>query len=260
MNMRKSLKRFFLSLALLSGTITLLWATTLPPKPSGYVVDESQKLSPSETQDLEEVLDAFARAKGHRVYVWLLGKKPEANLHELAQQALESWGTPSGDKGEFGSAVLAIDLSQKITALKANSPLNEALPESEIQKLQSRLESELRQNPSASGIRADAVAVLNAIIGPQTPIKPPNNIANLKFLFIFLGVIAGSVILIILLGGELTITSGGKKVYYRKFSGKYADVTTSFISTLLAGIGLGGLGGFRGGGGKFGGGGASGSW
>lgn len=249
-----------ISLALLSGSIAPVWATILPPKPSGYVVDDSQQLSPAERQDLEEVLDAFARAKGHRVYVWLLGKGPQPDLPLLTQQALDTWGTPSGEEDKFGSAVLVMNLPQKSVALKANARLSEALPETEIQELQSQLQTELRENPSAKGIRADAVSVLNAIIGPQVPVKAQNNIANLKFLFIFLGVIAGAIVLIILLGGEMTITSGGKKVYYRKFSGKYADVTTSFIATLLAGIGLGGLGGFRGGGGKFGGGGASGSW
>lgn len=95
---------------------------------------------------------------------------------------------------------------------------------------------------------------------PQTPAAGEMTPKDFKPLLIVLGGLAGFVLLVILLGGEMTISSRGRVVYHRKFSGKYADLTLNLLQVFLAGIGLGGKTGYRGGGGKFGGGGASGSW
>lgn len=112
--------------------------------------------------------------------------------------------------------------------------------------------------PPPQGYVLDDSGVLSP--QPQAPAPGETSPKDLKPLLILLGGLAGFVLLVVLLGGEMTLSSRGRVVYHRKFSGKYADLTLNFLQVLLAGIGLGGKSGYRGGGGKFGGGGASGSW
>jgi len=113
-----------------------------------------------------------------------------------------------------------------------------------------------------SPLTAQPTPSSTASSAPQTqaPASGEMSPKDFKLLLIVLGGLGGFVLLVVLLGGEMTISSRGRVVYHRKFSGKYADLTLSLLQVLLAGIGLGGKTGYRGGGGKFGGGGASGSW
>lgn len=233
-----------------------------PEPPATYVLDSTARMDPETRQDLEEILDAFTRAKGHRVYVWILNQVPERGLSSLTKEALAAWHKPAEAGEKYGTAMLALLPPQGRADLQISEELEEALPLEERQQLVASIEQRLQNDGNAPAIRAGALEVLNGILGPQpkTPTQRGMAPEDLKLLLIVLGVLVGLVFLIILLGGEITISSRDRVVYRRKFSGKYADITLSILQVLLVGIGLGSKAGYRAGGGKFGGGGASGSW
>ncbi|MFO1463624.1 MAG: TPM domain-containing protein [bacterium] len=238
------------------------WAWSIPDRPAGYVNDYVGLLSAGQKKDLEEILDAFARAKGHQVFVAVVPDSQGQTLEELGIQIAGRW--KPGQAGQDDGVIFLVVPSERKARIEVGYGLEGILPDALAKRvLEEQVIPSFAAGKAAEGIRQGSIAILNILVGPQNPPAPNKGPtpSELKGLLIVLGVLGGFLLLVVLLGGEMTIQSGGKTVYHRKFSGRYADLTLNILQVVVAGLTLGrGGGGIRGGGGKFGGGGASGTW
>jgi uncharacterized protein len=223
-------------------------APPVPPSPTEWVTDGAGFLSEAVRRHLDARLDAYSRASGHQVIVWIAPDSGGLPIEEFAVRAFAAWKV--GRKGLDDGVAVFIFAEQRKIRIEVGYGLEGTLPDA----LASRIIREVMIPRIQAGDREGAVeaglgAIVTTIGGPSPraeeerpaapapgarPLGPGQlillGLAGLAFLVLF---ITNPSLALFLL---LNILSGGR------------------------GGGGGGGGGFSGGGGRSGGGGASGSW
>jgi uncharacterized protein len=231
------------ALAILAGFAV---ASPTPAPPTRWVEDHAGLLSESARTALDARLDAYERATGHQVVVWIGTTLEGASLDEWAVRTFAAWklGRESFDDG----IALFVLASDRTIAIEVGYGLEDRVPDATASRVIREVMAPRLQAGDADGaVTAGADALLAAIEGQAWTDDGAVIAAEEEptlLTYIFLG-IAGLAFLI--------------------FAIKHPRKALALIwlfgrGTSRFGGGGGGSGGFRGGGGRSGGGGARGGW
>lgn len=219
-------------------------AAPVPPSPTRWVEDQVGLLSPATRTALDARLEAYQRATGHQVVVWIGTSLDGAPLDDWAVRTFAAWkvGTKELDDG-IAIFILADD---RAIDIEVGYGLEDKVPDAIASRIiREVMAPRLRAGDRDGAVTAGADAVLTAIEGQPwigAPATEPVKSATSLLTWILGGLgLVGFVILAI----------------------THPRMAMLLLWTVMARGrrgGMGGGGGFGGGGGMSGGGGARGGW
>ena len=233
-------------IVLVSAALLYAVETPIPPSPTEWVTDTANFLSPEAVHSLDARLDAYERATGHQLIVYIAPTTGDAPIEDWAVRAFAKWKV--GRKGlDDGLAVFIMTQDRKMR-IEVGYGLEAVVPDA----IASRVINEVMAPRIQAGHPDEAVTAaidsLTGAIGGQAGVPPPTRPrAPSKPLTLFQWIFYGIVAILIL---AFAVTHPALAFYF----------LASIMSGGSGGGGGGGGGGFGGGGGRSGGGGASGSW
>ncbi len=239
------MRRFIVSLFI----VLLIGSTAAAldiPKPTGYVNDLADIISPEVELKLEQFLKDFDKSDSTQISVLTIPTLDGESLEEYSLRVLESWGL--GQKGKDNGALLLVAKKEKKIRIEVGYGLEGRLTDLLAGRIiDNEISPRFKQGDFDGGIVSGVVGIAQAVRGEyagtgKTRQKKKSN----PFGFIF--------ILFFLL--PLFSRLGGRRGSRHHRSGIFLG--GPFIGGGGFGGGGGGFGGFGGGGG--GGGGASGGW
>jgi len=229
-----------LALAALSVVVA---AASIPPAPTRWVEDRVGFLSPAARAALDVRLEAYERATGHQVVVWI-GKTIEgAPLDDWAVRTFAAWKV--GRKGlDDGIAVFVLADDRKID-IEVGYGLEDKVPDAIASRIiREVMAPRLRAGDRDGAVTAGVDALLASIEGKPWAGAPATTPPAAR----------GRSLVTWILGGIGLIA-------FLIFAVTHPRMAMFMLWTIMAGgRGGGGGGGFGGGGGRSGGGGARGGW
>jgi uncharacterized protein len=240
------MRRLRVLLALLLLGCGLLVAQVLPPTPQRWVTDGPGLLSPGVRAQLDGRLEAYQKATGHQVLVWIGTTTGPQPLEDWSVKTFASWKV--GRAGlDDGLAIFVLAADHKVR-LEVGYGLEGAVPDAVASRIiQEAILPRLKAGDADGALTAGVGLVLKAAGGETGTAQAADLPAHQPLsplAWILIGV-AGLGLLV------LAITNPGLAVWLLFY----------LLSGGRGGRGSGeGGGGFSGGGGRSGGGGASGSW
>jgi len=239
------MRRFIISLFI----VLLIGSTAAAldiPKPTGYVNDRADIISPEVELKLEQFLKDFDKSDSTQISVLTIPSLEGASLEEYSLQVLESWGL--GQKDKDNGALLLVAKKERKIRIEVGYGLEGRLTDLLAGRIiDNEISPRFKQGDFDGGIVSGVVGIAQAVRGEYTgtgKTKQKKKSSPLGFIFILFFLLP--------LFGRI----GGHR------SGRYRRggifLGGPFIGGGGFGGGGGGFGGFGGGGG--GGGGASGGW
>jgi uncharacterized protein len=223
--------------------------TPIPAPPQRWVNDDAGLLSPATRATLDSRLEAYERATGHQVVVWIENTIGQTPLDEFATRVFQAWKI--GGKGQDDGALVIVLKDDRKIAIEVGYGLEDRVPDAVASRIiREQMAPRLAAGDADGALTEGIDALLTAIEGkpfdstaPPSAEPAPRRSPGLFQVLFYVVIGVGFLILLIThpnlaLALLFTIGRGG-------FGG--------------AG-GFGGGGGFSGGGGRSGGGGARGSW
>jgi len=231
-----------LVLAMLSALVA---AAPIPAAPSRWVEDRARFLSPSARGELDARLEAYERATGHQVVVWIGKTLGGAPLDDWAVRTFGAWKV--GRKGLDDGVAIFILADDRAIDIEVGYGLEDKVPDAIASRvIREVMAPRLRAGDRDGAVEAGVDAVLAAIEGKPwagAPVTAPRAPAPSLLTWI--------------LGGLALIA-------FLIFAITHPRLAMFMLWTIMAGGrgGHGGFGGggFGGGGGRSGGGGARGGW
>jgi len=242
----------------LGATASAADQVPIPPVPTQWVTDNVGFLSHQTAVALDQKLEAYERASGHQVIVWIGDTTGGASLEGWTIRALEKWRI--GRKGLDDGVILFIFAKDRKIRIEVGYGLESTLTDARASEIiRNQLTPRLRAGDKDGAVTAGVDAVIAALSAgganenAPTPAANPNGPA----------IVAGVLILFGLVITLLTIATAMRRAVMYNIPGRrYGGVP--WIATLggFGGSDFGGRGGggFLAGGGMGGGGGASGGW
>ncbi len=280
------IKAFGLLLFCLIVSISFNVRAEIPvPQLTGHVIDQTQTLSVSEQNELEQKLRAFESKKGSQVAVLIVPTTQPEAIEQYSIRVAELWKL--GRKRVDDGVILLIAKNDRTLRIEVGYGLEGALSDITSKRIISEtITPYFKQGDFSGGINAGVDQIIRVIEGEPLP-APTNRNANsskgleqiLPIILVAAVVVGG--ILRSLLGKFLgsVVTGGVVAAIAWMFAGVFfialiAGVLALLFTLMGGGRSLGGFGGggfggggggfggggFGGGGGGFGGGGASGRW
>jgi uncharacterized protein len=265
----------FLWALLGAATATALAADfTVPPTPHHYVTDEAGALDDATKTALESELQAFEKATGHQVIVYIGDTTGAVPLETYTAETAHTWHV--GRKGKDDGAILFLFMSDHKVRIEVGYGLEGSLSDAAAsQIIQDEIVPRMKDDDPNGAVTAGTVKMLAAIDPSFTPTAtaPPavphgdGDKAGKIFLVVFLIVFCIPWIVMI-----VSIVRAAKRGELITKKGSQPGTRTSFWSSLGSGFTSGSGSSsdddssssddddFSSGGGDFGGGGASGSW
>ncbi|MGA9750282.1 MAG: TPM domain-containing protein [Acidobacteriota bacterium] len=253
------LKRlFFLLSALLAFTVwTGAVGTPIPPAPTQWVTDAGAVLSPGTLDALNGRLEAFERATGDQVIVYIGTTTGGVPIDDWAVKAFAAWRI--GQKGKDNGVALFVFPQDKSLHIEVGYGLEGQLPDATAWLIiHDAMLPKLKAGDYDGAVTAGVQGILGTLGGAQW--KEPITAAAVSQSARAArgsGQPAGLTIWQMILGGLLLIG-------FLFLLVTHPTLAIFLLFQILSGAGGGGFGGggggFSGGGGRSGGGGASGSW
>jgi uncharacterized protein len=246
----------------------------LPPKPDGYFVDTTGRISGTDWKEINEKLAQFERDTSNQIVVAMYASLPDgAEIAQYSTQIYNSWGVgqagPSqgASRGDNG-AVLFIFVNDHRMFIATGRGLEGSLPDITCKAIiENEIKPHFQEGDFAAGINAGIDAMIAATKGEykgtgQTVAEQKEQLAAERQQEIMTAIVIAVFILIFvargffpaLAGSSYAYTSSG---YGRGYGGGFGG---GFGGGGFSGGGGGGFSGFSGGGGSSAGGGAGGSW
>ncbi len=230
-------------------------AADLPPAPTRWVTDTANLLSSAARDRLDAHLEAYEKATGHQVVVWIgttLGPTP---IEDFAVRAFKAWQL--GRKGKDDGLLIAVFAADHKIDIEVGYGLEGSVPDVVAHRIiDGVMVPKLRANDADGALASGVDAVLAAIEGHPwnaiaEPVAPGRHAPQpmSPFELVLLGILALG-----LIGFAVTHPSLALSMLYVLTSGRGGGGFGG------GDFGGGGGGGFGGGGGSSGGGGARGSW
>ena len=223
---------------LLSAGLIAQAAPPLPPSPTEWVTDTAGFLSEPTRQALNTRLEAYERASGHQVLVWIGKTTGETPLEDWTVRAFQAWRV--GRKGLDDGLVLFLFADDRRARIEVGYGLEGQMPDAIASRIiregiVPRIQAGDRDGAATAGVD-QLLATLGGNgttpEGASSPSKP-------------LGWV--QIVIMVVLGIGLILLA----IRYPRLA--------LYLLAIFA-CGGGGSGGFGGGGGRSGGGGASGKW
>jgi uncharacterized protein len=241
----------FACLALATAAPILAQQAT-PPAPDRWVTDAAGFLKPETRRALDEKLEAYERATGHQVVVWIGDTTGGAPLEEWSARTFEAWRL--GRKGIDDGLALFIFASDRTIAIEVGYGLEDRVPDAIASRIiRDDLTPRLRAGERDTAVTGAVDALLSHIEGRpfedgKKDTSPPGGAPELHISvpeMVLLGLVLIGFIILFIKNPSLALWLLFAIISKRNGRG---------------GAGGGSGGGFRGGGGRSGGGGARGSW
>lgn len=258
---------------------------TIPPTPDHYVTDNAGALSESTHAQLENELQAYERATGHQIVVWIDQSTGDVPLETYTGESASHWKI--GRKGHDDGAVLFVFMRDHRIRIEVGYGLESKLTDADANRI---ITDDVRPKMKAGdpdGAVSSGVADMLVTVDPsyklsqlQTPAPEgplsdiPSRIATIVFFLFFAGIflwiafVLVSQVLAVVRYGYLVVREGPKAAQKdMKKSAFFGGIASGWASSSSSSGGDGGSsfddgggGDFSAGGGDFGGGGASGGW
>jgi len=237
------------ALLLCAGLFLAAQDIKIPPAPARWATDEAGFLSPDTVALLDARLEAYEKATGHQVLVYVGRTTGGVAIEEWAVKAFEAWKV--GRKGLDDGLVLFIMAGDRKVKIEVGYGLEERVPDASAFRIINEILVPGFRSGQQDAAVPEAVAGLLSLVSGREEASPPREGAprgararsTLSSVFMVVAVIFFLILLV-------THPSLALCLLFSFFSGGRGG----------GGGGWGGGGGFSGGGGRSGGGGASGSW
>lgn len=231
----------------------------VPAAPTRWVTDETGFLSPAARERLDRRLEAYERATGHQVVVWIGRTTGGQPLEEWAARTFEAWKI--GRKGADDGVALFVLADDRQVRIEVGYGLEGQLTDARASRIiRDELVPRLQRQDRDGAVTAAVDGIL-AVLGGETgapaarPAAEPRDVPWGRVVIIAI---------IVLLGLGLLARNPSLAAYLLwtlAASSRHGGRGSSFGGGGFSGGGGGfGGGGFSGGGGRSGGGGASGRW
>jgi uncharacterized protein len=260
---------------------------TLPPAPTTYVTDTQNVLSSQTVASLDGELQAYERATGHQVIVYIGSTTGAEPLEEWTNDAAERWGV--GRKGHDDGAVLFMFMQDHKIRIEVGYGLEPYLTDAQsFWIIENVITPEMRSGDVDGAVQDGVDRILTAITPSYASklghaVAPPEasaqgeggGLSGAALPFVVFLCFFWIVLVFLFIAGVRYVTTlftkgpaAAAKAWHDTWisSGTnhgsmwYAGMPFLFGGLGGGGFGGGGFGGFSGGGGGFGGGGASGGW
>jgi uncharacterized protein len=253
---------------------------TIPPTPDHFVTDNAGALSESTRSQLENELQAYERATGHQIIVYIGQTTGGVPLETWTGEAADHWKV--GRKGRDDGAVLFLFMRDHRIRIEVGYGLESKLTDADASRIiTDDITPKMRAGDPDAAVSAGVADMLTTVAPSyklsqlQTPAPHSESTSrgNTVFLAVFFLFFAGiflwvafviiSQIIAVIRYGYLVVREGPKAADRdMKRSPFFGGIASGWSSSGGGGgsFGDGGGGGFSGGGGSFGGGGASGGW
>jgi uncharacterized protein len=246
----------------------------IPPTPDRFVTDNAGALSASARASTENELQAYQRATGHQVIVWIGQSTGDVPLETWTGETADKWKV--GRRGHDDGAVLFLLMRDHKVRIEVGYGLESALTDADSYRIiNDVIRPKMRANDVDGAVSSGVAAMLTTITPSYAGVTPPpeasssGESSDVPVLYIIFGVLFFGfgmfmVIVRIVRGiryGYLVMREGSAQA--GRDMRRSALWGGGFIGGLTSGGGGGwggGGGGFSAGGGGFGGGGASGGW
>jgi uncharacterized protein len=256
---------------------------TIPPTPDHFVTDNAGALSDSAHASIENELQAYEKATGHQIIVWIGQSTGDVPLETYTGETADRWKV--GRKGHDDGAVLFLFMRDRKIRIEVGYGLESKLTDADAQRIiDDDITPKMREGDPDAAVSAGVADML-------TTAEPSYKLANLQAapaasgsgsqgetsplvialfaaIFIIIGLYFAVTIVLNVVGvlryGYLIVREGPEKAKRDMARSRFFTTTGIVTSTgAFAGGGFGSSGGggdFSSGGGSFGGGGASGGW
>ena len=238
-----------------------------PPTPDHFVTDNAGALSANARASIENELQAYERATGHQVLVWIGQSTGDVPLETWTGETADKWKV--GRRGHDDGAVLFMFVHDRKIRIEVGYGLESALTDADSYRIINNvIRPKMRADDVDGAVSSGVAAMLTTITPSYTGVTAPpeasssdessgNDIPFIIFGVLFLGfgmfVVIAKIVRSIRYG-YLVMREGSAQA--NRDMRRSAFWTGGFIG----GLSSGGGGGFSAGGGGFGGGGASGGW
>jgi uncharacterized protein len=232
----------------LATLVALASDVATPPPPTRWAEDHVGFLTPAVRDQLDRSLEAYERATGHQVIVWIGDSIGSADLADWAVRTFASWKV--GRKGIDDGIVMFVLAGDRTVDIEVGYGLEGQVPDAIASRIiREVITPRLRADDHDGAITAGVDALLAAIEGKPwdgaiAPSRSPPPSRQRSPVEVVLYVLAGIALLIFAITHPRTAML----------------LLWSIARSGGGGFGGGGGGGFGGGGGRSGGGGARGSW
>lgn len=226
----------------------------IPPSPSRWATDATGFLSSGARGDLDSRLEAFQRATGHQVLVYIAPTTGDTPTEDWTVRAFAAWKI--GSKGLDDGLILFVFAQDKKVRIEVGYGLEGVVPDAVASRIINevivpRIQAGDRDGALAAGVQALLGVVAPEAGGPSVEDTSSRRVqgsagrgaSQSRSLSLGQKIFFGLLLVGFLI---LLVTHPGLAIY--------------LLFSLLSGGRGGGGGGFSGGGGSSGGGGASGSW
>jgi uncharacterized protein len=217
----------------------------IPAPPRRWLTDSAGLLSPAAAAEIDARLEAYERATGRQVIVYIGSTTGNVPIEDWAVKAFAAWKV--GRRGLDDGLVLFIMAADKRLRIEVGYGLEGVVPDALAGRvINDDIVPRLQAGDSDGAVRAGVERLLAIVSGDEPAAggaeEPGARPARPLTLFEMVLIGIGVILFLILL-----VTNPSLAIYL-------------LFSILSGGRGGGGRGGFSGGGGRSGGGGASGSW
>ena len=251
---------------------------TVPPTPDHYVTDNAGALSETTRAQVENELQAYERATGHQIIVWIGQTTGDVPLETWTAETAHRWKI--GHKGRDDGAVLFLFMRDHRIRIEVGYGLESTLTDADANRIITDDITPKMRAGDPDGAVSSGVADMLVTADPsyklsqlQTPAPQSgssdtaNSVLLVVFFIFFAGIVLWiafvviSQIVAVLRYGYLVVREGPKAA--KKDMAKsafFGGIASGWAGSSGGSSSFGGGGDFSSGGGDFGGGGASGSW
>ncbi|MFQ3610268.1 MAG: TPM domain-containing protein [Fimbriimonadales bacterium] len=184
------------------GALAVAQNLDLPDKPTRWVVDSADLLSPEQEANLNQQIAELERETGAEIAVVTVQRVSHTTPKDLATELFNRWGI--GKQGADNGVLMLVALSNRRVEVEVGYGLEAILPDSVVGEILDRfVVSEFRGGNYGSGIVAGVEAISERIRqaqagGAYEPIHSPSpvRIGSLVFLLLMLG--GGAIVVLVL--------------------------------------------------------------
>jgi len=265
-------------IAALAMSVAVLLAADfqVPPTPDHYVTDNAGALSASTRSSVENELQAYEKATGHQIVVWIGQTTGDVPLETWTAESAHQWRV--GRRGHDDGAILFLFMQDHKIRIEVGYGLESSLTDADSYRIINDVIRPRMRSGDVDGAVSSGVAAMIRTVSPKyTAVSPPpestENEAPAGIIIAFFAIFGTFMLFIAFLivmrivgairYGYLVMREGSTRA--KADMKNWGWGTGGFVGGMVGGssFGDGGgfdSGGFSAGGGDFGGGGASGSW
>jgi uncharacterized protein len=271
----RSAPALLVAIFLILSDFALAQGFKVPPTPDHYVTDSAGALSSDTRSSVENKLQAYERATGHQVIVWIGQTTGDVPLETWTGETAQHWKI--GRKGQEDGAVLFLFMQDHKVRIEVGYGLESSLTDADAHRIIADvIVPHMRAGDPDAAVSNGVAAMLTTISPSYKGVTPPPEESPsqpsgsegllIAIVFAFFGFLIFMIVIQVVRAmryGYLVMREGPKAARrdmggWPAWGGVIIGGGSSFGGGGFGGGGFGG--GFSAGGGSFGGGGASGSW